>query len=58
MSQEMGVPLLGAIPIDIELRKGADKGMPLMAGTPGSKTTEVFEEIAGKVASYTSMVAK
>lgn len=35
LSQEMGVPLLGAIPIDIELRKGADKGMPLMAGTPG-----------------------
>jgi ATP-binding protein involved in chromosome partitioning len=58
LSQEMGVPLLGAIPIDIELRKGCDSGIPLMTGTPGSKIAKVFREIAGKVASRTGAIAE
>lgn len=49
LSKEMGIPLLGAIPIDIELRKGADQGMPLMAVSADSETGKVFKDIARKV---------
>lgn len=58
LSHEMDVPFLGAIPIDIELRKGGDKGVPLMVEAPGSETVRVFREIAAKVASHVRAVVK
>lgn len=58
LSHEMDVPFLEAIPIDIELRKGGDKGVPLMAETTESWTTRVFREIAGKVVSHERVAAK
>jgi ATP-binding protein involved in chromosome partitioning len=58
LSHEMHVPFLGAIPIDIELRKSGDRGIPLLAGPPGSKTIKVFQEIARKVVSCTRVVDK
>jgi ATP-binding protein involved in chromosome partitioning len=58
LSHEMHVPFLGAIPIDIELRKSGDRGIPLLAGRPGSKAIKVFREIARKVVSCTRAVDK
>ncbi len=46
LSHEAGIPLLGSIPIDIELRKGGDKGLPLMVEAPDSETGRVFRSIA------------
>ena len=46
LSRETGIPLLGSIPIDIELRKGGDRGLPLMVEAADSKTGEVFKAIA------------
>jgi len=49
LSRETGVPLLGSIPIDIELRKGGDTGAPLMATSPDAQTGAIFTEIAEKL---------
>ena len=37
LSQETGIPLLGNIPIDLELRQGGDAGVPLMVSKPDSE---------------------
>lgn len=49
MSQEAGIPLLGSIPIHIDLRKGGDTGAPRMVSVPSGKTGAIFEEIAEKI---------
>lgn len=49
LALQMEIPLLGAIPIDMELRTGGDKGRPLMIDFPDSETGKVFKEIARRV---------
>ena len=49
LSSETGAPLLGILPIDIDLRKGGDTGIPLMVESPDSPTGSIFREIATKV---------
>jgi ATP-binding protein involved in chromosome partitioning len=51
LSRETGLPLLGSIPIDMELGKGADRGEPLMINLPNSETANVFKAIAEAVSS-------
>jgi ATP-binding protein involved in chromosome partitioning len=40
------VPLLGQIPMDTQLREGADVGMPVVLGDPNSPAAVVLREIA------------
>lgn len=49
LSKETGLPLLGEIPIDLEISKGGDSGVPLMIASPDSSTASIFKEIAGEV---------
>jgi len=42
----MGLPFLGEVPIDLELRKGGDEGVPLVVGHPQSPQTQVFLDMA------------
>ncbi|MDY0039610.1 MAG: Mrp/NBP35 family ATP-binding protein [Desulforhabdus sp.] len=49
ISRRMGIPLLGSIPIDIELRKGGDRGVPLMVDSPETETGELFKGIAERL---------
>jgi ATP-binding protein involved in chromosome partitioning len=49
LSRESGIPLLGSIPLDIELRKGGDEGLPIVIGSPESETAQVFREMARKL---------
>ncbi len=51
LSRETGLPLLGSIPIDVELGKGADRGEPLVVHLPDSETAEVFKDIAQALSS-------
>jgi ATP-binding protein involved in chromosome partitioning len=48
LSRETGIPLLASIPIDIELRKGGDAGIPIVIGLPESETSRVFRKMAQK----------
>jgi ATP-binding protein involved in chromosome partitioning len=46
LSEETGLPLLGAIPIDLEISRGGDTGVPLMVSSPSSETAHIFQDIA------------
>ena len=50
LSKEADIPLLGALPLDLELREGGDNGVPLMVSEPNSSTGLIFQTIAQKVA--------
>ncbi len=50
MSERYGVPLLGQIPLAIEVREGMDKGDPVVIADPESPITRAFIQIARHVA--------
>jgi ATP-binding protein involved in chromosome partitioning len=49
LSEEFGLPLLGKIPIDLEIVKGGDSGVPLMVSAPDSEPGRIFQVIAEKI---------
>lgn len=49
LSRETGLPLLGAIPIDMEISRSGDNGEPLMIASPTSETAQIFLNIAMKI---------
>jgi ATP-binding protein involved in chromosome partitioning len=48
-AEQLGVPFLGAIPIDTAIRVGGDEGMPIVAADPDSPQAKTFTDIAGKI---------
>lgn len=52
-SKELGIPLLGCVPLEIALREGGDKGIPITVSNPESASavalTNIAKQIAGKV---------
>ena len=44
------VPLLGQIPLDIQLREGGDTGVPIVLGQPGTPAAAALSSIAGRLA--------
>jgi len=46
LSQESDIPLLGELPLDIELRVCGDTGRPLMVEKPEADTSKIFQQIA------------
>lgn len=53
---ELGIPFLGRIPIDPEVRAGGDRGTPLVVADPGSATAEAFRQVTSKIAARISVV--
>ena len=49
LSEEMGVPLLGQIPLDPETRKGGDEGEPIVIRKPTSPQAHAFRQLAEAV---------
>jgi ATP-binding protein involved in chromosome partitioning len=45
----IGVPFLGEIPLELELRETSDAGCPIVASQPSSPTTAAFRNIARRV---------
>jgi ATP-binding protein involved in chromosome partitioning len=43
----MGLPFLGEVPIDLQIRTGSDAGTPIVVSHPDSPQTQVFTEMAG-----------
>ncbi len=46
LAEELGVPLLGQIPLVPELREGGDVGRPIIVADPTSETATIFGEMA------------
>lgn len=53
LSEEFGLPLLRKIPLDLELGKGGDAGVPLMVSTSESETGRIFKSIAEQIIEVT-----
>ena len=56
LAQELGVPFLGAIPLDVSIRVGGDNGQPVTALAPDSPYALPFKTIAEKVAAAISVL--
>ena len=50
LADELGVPLLGQIPLLAPLREGGDDGRPITAVAPDSEAAAMFREIAHRIA--------
>lgn len=57
LAEEVGVPFLGEVPIDMSLREGSDAGAPITATDPDHPISKAFEEIAKQVAAQVSIHA-
>lgn len=55
MSQELGIPLLGEIPIDPEIVETGDQGKPIVIAKPDSQSAKIYQIIAGAVAAQLSI---
>ena len=50
MSKDYGVELLGALPLDINIREQADSGKPTVVADPDGRVAEIYRQIARRVA--------
>jgi ATP-binding protein involved in chromosome partitioning len=46
LAAELGVPLLGRVPLDAALRESGDDGVPLIVSHPDSEPAQTIFEIA------------
>lgn len=49
LADELGVPLVGQVPLLPAMREGADEGVPVVLAAPGSEAAEAFDGIASAV---------
>jgi len=58
MAQETDVDLLGALPLDSQIRENADGGQPTVVSAPDSRIAQIYREIARRVSAKLSLQAK
>lgn len=56
-AQELNVPLLGCVPLEISLREGGDKGIPIVIAEPESASAKALVAVAEQVAAKVSIAA-
>ncbi len=56
LAQERGVPFLGRIPLEAEVRKGGDLGRPIVVAAPDSPAGRAFQQLAQTTAARISVV--
>lgn len=54
---ELGIPLLGCVPLEILLRQGGDRGLPIVASDPDSASAKALMAIAQQIAAKVSVAA-
>ena len=58
MAEQYGVPFLGALPLDIRIREEADNGKPTVVAEPDGRISQIYRDIARRVAAKLSLKAK
>ena len=58
MAKKYGIDLLGSLPLDIDIRKDADRGHPSVVSDPDGKISGIYREIARKMAAKLALRAK
>ncbi len=56
-AKELQVPLLGCIPLEIPLREGGDRGIPIVIDQPESASAKALTAIAQQIAARVSVAA-
>jgi ATP-binding protein involved in chromosome partitioning len=56
-AQELEVPLLGCVPLEISLRQGGDRGVPIVLANPESASARALTAIAQQIAARVSVAA-
>lgn len=56
-AQELNIPLLGCVPLEISLREGGDKGIPIVVANSESASAQALVKIAEQVAAKVSIAA-
>lgn len=56
-AEELGVPLLGRVPLEIPLREGGDTGLPIVLTNPDSASAQALRAIAERIAGKVSVAA-
>jgi ATP-binding protein involved in chromosome partitioning len=56
-ANELQVPLLGCVPLEIALRQGGDRGTPIVVSDPASASAKALREIAERIAGKVSVAA-
>ncbi len=54
---ELGVPLIGCVPLEISTRIGGDNGIPIVVAEPDSKSAQALKAIALAIAGKVSVAA-
>jgi ATP-binding protein involved in chromosome partitioning len=49
IEQTFGIPVLGRIPLVVDVRASGDAGVPLVVGQPDHPISRIYREIADKV---------
>ena len=58
MAEENDVDLLGALPLDMSIREGTDVGKPTVVADPDGRISQIYREIARRMAAKLSLKAK
>ncbi|MFN5744495.1 MAG: iron-sulfur cluster carrier protein ApbC [Methylococcaceae bacterium] len=58
MAQKYGMELLGALPLELSIRKHADAGFPTVVAEPDSPSARIYREIARKMAARLAIKAR
>ena len=58
MAEQYGVPLLGSLPLSLDIRQLADSGTPSVAADPESEISLIYRQIARKAAALLSVQAR
>ena len=56
-SKELGLPLLGCVPLEMALREGGDSGIPIVVAAPDSASAKALTAIAQQIAARVSVAA-
>jgi ATP-binding protein involved in chromosome partitioning len=57
MAEDLGIPFLGEVPIDVRVRSGGDEGQPIVVAYPDAPAARALDAVAGKVAQQLSIQA-
>jgi ATP-binding protein involved in chromosome partitioning len=55
MSEEMGIPFLGEVPIDTRVREGGDRGQPIVEAAPDTAAATSLLDVSRRLAAQVSI---
>jgi ATP-binding protein involved in chromosome partitioning len=55
MADKLGIPFLGAIPIEVGIREAGDAGLPIVWRDPGAPSALAFKALASQIAAAVSV---